>query len=987
MDAGAPSVPVPSDPRVAEVRSFLDGSLDVAVDPRTLFDVPLDDESAIQIESVRIRALLEAVDVPAPPDAGPPRRPARPVASATAPDASIQGDIAALDPSLWQARVALDRARLDFYALPHERREALLQAQADRREAAKPRETEEQRRAREAEAERQRALEAARAARSEAERLVSEELARLISVQGEVAKATARFRDTRASLAPRRDAVLGWQRRVRDAKAGSPADADATYDALRRALKASRDDLDHALDDLTSTPSEVPALGADPLIEIAADIPTDQVRERRAVIDREIKKARVDERSLREDRASGLLDEVDTLNRERLGLLPDLSPEKRAAITGFTSQGADQARSESRQLLLIVRYHRHIAGEWLRSIRGGGPAGISGWQAAAVLVPWFFLVYAFAWGRRRTPKLLALVEERVAHADRSERRVTPGAAHRVLSFLSRVHGSMEWLLFFGATMWLLPAVAKGLLEVQLVASIVGWTLAGAMVVDVINAVAAGSATTAPAEKDGGRLRLRSLRLVGRVVVVFVLVFVLSARLVGEGTVYSWVLSTRWPAGLAVFLILVRWWRARVFERVERIRKKSPVQAWMLANRVGWKSFLAAMIAAVHLFLFGAVKVVRNWLAGFNLARRADAYLFKRELDRLATGKSGSETVALRSEAFESLTPDSMGDTWIKCPIEERLARLHARVKARRGGILAIVGSRGLGKSSILRSLAEQEPATITISCLDGGSAESIRAGVFPHEKAAADASPSTTPPPLVLLDDVQGIIRPIIGGLATFDEVLALARAHGSSSLWVFAIDAVLWPFIQRARDARPLFDEVIVLEPWAEEQIGDLLTQRSAQAGVAPTFEDLLDKLPPSADEVDRQDALKAKHEGYVRMLWDHVGGNPGTALEVWRSSLVEDAEGSVRVRPLQVPDPAELERLPDSALFILRAVLQLAPASAADVALATRLTHNQIVDAFRFGEAHGYLVETARGVRITWRWFRPIVRHLERRHLLVNP
>ena len=112
-----------------------------------------------------------------------------------------------------------------------------------RQEAAQPGETEAERRAREAEIERQRSLEAARTARTEAERLVGEELARLIAVEVQVAAVVEQFRSDRTQLAARKDALLGWQRRVRDAKAAGADEADATYEAIRRSLRVSRDEL------------------------------------------------------------------------------------------------------------------------------------------------------------------------------------------------------------------------------------------------------------------------------------------------------------------------------------------------------------------------------------------------------------------------------------------------------------------------------------------------------------------------------------------------------------------------------------------------------------------------------------------------------------------------------------------------------------------------------------------------------------------------
>ncbi|MBS2022336.1 MAG: hypothetical protein JST92_07990, partial [Deltaproteobacteria bacterium] len=66
----APAAAAPSDPRAAEVHALLAGTLEVGVEPRSLFDVPLDDEAAIKVEAARVRALLRAAEEAA--------RPARP---------------------------------------------------------------------------------------------------------------------------------------------------------------------------------------------------------------------------------------------------------------------------------------------------------------------------------------------------------------------------------------------------------------------------------------------------------------------------------------------------------------------------------------------------------------------------------------------------------------------------------------------------------------------------------------------------------------------------------------------------------------------------------------------------------------------------------------------------------------------------------------------------------------------------------------------
>jgi hypothetical protein len=993
-DAGAPSATassgtlapsVSADPRVTQIRAFLDGTLDVDVSPQSLVDVPLSDEAAIQVEATRLRALLRSADGAA--QSTPAPAPGARAAATATPDATrLREELETIDASAWARRLEVDRARLELYALAADRRAELMSAHAARQEAARPREGDEERRARQAEEERQQALATAKAARTEAERLVSEELARLIALEARVAAVRGGLRDAREQAALRRDGVLGWQRRGRDAIASGPATADATYDALQQALGSSRNDLGAALGTLSDKSTQIPTLDADGIINVPPDIATQHVRERRASVERAIADASRDEQDLRDERASMLLDELSALNHERLALLPHLSSDKRDAITGFTSAGWAQARAETRQLSLVLRYHLHVARTWVTSLRTGDSSAISIWTAAALTVPLLILTVAFVWGRRRSQALLTFIEARIDATERTEGRLSPSVTRRVVRVLSRTHRSLESVAFFGVVMWLLPSGALALVEVQLVSAAVGWILAGALVVNLINALAAGSASalTNLGDDAAGLLRLRSLRLVGRTVVAFTLVLILSAQLVDRGTIYSWVFSTCWFAAIPIFLLLVRWWRGTVFERLERGRKKTPLQAWILMNRSGWKSFLAAMIGALQLFGTGVFKTVRSWLSGFDVARRAHAYLFKRELERIGEGQARAERAPLDGPALEHLHPERPFTRWIACPSDEVRDAIDGRIRQQRGGLVAVVGARGMGKSSLFRALAPQEREVIAIPCTSKTTLSDLRAATQALHARSARQSPSNAPPHVVLLDDAHALIKACIGGLALFDEVLALARAHGRGPTWVFALDAAVWPLLRRARDSQPLFDEVHTLAPWTERQIGALLADRCEGARISPTYEDLLEKLPPGSDELDRQDALEAKRTGYERMLWDHVGGNPALALEAWRASLARDASGVVHVCALQEPDLSALERLSSSSLFVLRTVLQLAPASIEAVAEATRLPPGLVLQDVRFGQAKGFFSEHDGLVRVAWPWLRAVTRLLSRRHLL---
>ena len=948
---------------IARLQALVAGTLDHAVDPQSLFDVDLHEEAAVQVEAVRLKALLQATA---------PTAPAAESGTGRKGQAAVQLDAGTFDRALWNERLALDRARLAFYSLPAERRSQLLKAHAAHKPTTAPTESSRERRERAAEAELQQKLAEAHNAHSEAERVVAEELARLIGLQSRVEREREDLRAATESLRARSENALVWQHRVHEAKSAGASASDAVYEALRVALETARAELAQTLDAMHGPRTRAPTLDG-----TLADVPAEasaaqQLRLRRASVAKLIDEARNEESNLRSAQASMLLDAITSLNAERLSLFPYLSPDKRAAITGLTLVGWQEARAEARHLVLILRYQRHAVSNWLHSLRSDGAAGLPLWHISAVLVPWLLLILLFSWAQRRSSGVLRLAHVRQAASDRSERRTTPSAALRALRFLYKVHRPLEWAVFFGATLWLLPSNARNVLEVQLLATTISWVIGVTLVVNVINAVAGGSGASFQEDSTRAALRLRSLRLVGHTVMMFALILTLSARLVGEGTIYHWVYSTCWLAALPVFLLLVRLWRNEVFERLDRTRKKTRLQLWVLSNRNGWKSFFAAMVAAVQLFASGAIKTARLWLSSFDLARRVHAYLFKRELDRMHEGRKQDILQPLRAEAYAALHPEGPSVRWLACPADAVLDALQQRVVEARGGVIAVVGARGMGKTTLIAELQRR-------------TGQAGRVITRPENIAAVSGASGSQK--LVILDDAHALLKPVIGGLKPFDELIAIARAQCADRVWVLTLDACIWPFLQRARDARPLFDETHVLSPWEEQQIGALLHERCSAAEVAPSYEDLLDKLPAGADELDRLEALQAKQAGYERMLWDYVRGNPALALEAFRSSLDEGPRGSVHVRPLRIPDAANLDMLPDSSLFILRAVLQLGPAGVEDVAQATRLSSEQVQNAFRFGQTQGYFAERDGRVRVTWAWLRAVVWLLERRHLLVAP
>ncbi len=968
--------------RTAEgVAALTHGTLALEVTPQALFDCALDDERAVALETRRLSLLQSAVRETTKKGGTTPAR---------QPDAGLTRGEA----DLWAAQLALDNARLAFLVLPADKREALLAAHRQRQIAAAPPPTPEELRAREAEAERQRAQKAALEARTEAERVVSTEYARLLDLERAQIALQKTLEAEREALTATQEVGLVWQRRAKEAREqGNPEKGDETYDELRKALRAARDDLDAALE-ATRKPSGVPDPGPDALAQMPASVDMAAPKEARARV--VLAEARLTDEvaRLREDRAAQLLAQTNTLNAERLSLLPYLSPAKRDALTGFGEAGLNQGTAEAQQLTLILRYHQHAIVDWLSTLRKPGQSVVqSAGRYLLLAFEWLFAILAFVWIRRRVPKILRRGVERSVATDREERRTSPGWATRGYQFAYDVHLSVEWLALVLGLSALLPASSLNLLEVQLITLVVQWTLGGALTVDVVNALA-GEAAGSRQEADTIRsLRLRSLRLVGRIVVAVGLVLSLTERLVGKGTIYQWALSTCWLASVPVVVLLVRWWRGTIFQRLERARKKATFERWVLAHQRGWRSFFAALAGGAYLFVRGGYRVSYGWVGRFSATRTVLAYLFRRQLDKLSAERTDLATAPLPALAFDALGPERASPARIPvAELEDKVEQLIDRLRNRKGGVVAIVGARGMGKSTLLRRMHDMFPDSILAGTegrphLDLRTELAVRIGVTAGTLGEVSTHLlDSAVGRAVLIDDAQRLIQPTMGGLLGFDQLLAAAVQQSAKTTWIVAIDEILWLFLQRARGSRPMFDEVIRLSTWREEEIISLLQARTKVAGLTPTFEGLLEKLPKNADEVDRQEALAQRAANYYRLLWDYAVGNPGIALHMWRRSLGVDDAGLVHVRFFQAPETGDLERLPDAAIFVLRAILQLSMADPKDIAKATMLSHPEVEDALRYAQARGYISEENGYYSVTWAWLRPVVTHLQRRHLVAT-
>lgn len=1034
VPSSAPAAPpkVPDDvldliEKAGQIRALIQGELDLLVTPESLFDIDIRDERAVQVEVKRLERVLgvrqDAADAGAdaapgdsakkqktPKQTTPKPRVSPPKKAAKDPDETASADAGApppdatppahADPQLLDARLELDRARLDYLSLPQEKRKAILKNHADRVEEAKSKVSEtaqkitatEETRAK-AEAEQRQALEQAAQAKSEVQRLLNEERARLLGIRVKQADYEKALLERENQVASFGETKLEWQRKTeehieqrRKLEATSAA-TDKLYFELRAALRKARGELHASLDGLSESGDDVPSAGPDKVQSGGVDLDREEYDALRETVLTQEAALRKKARDVLWKQAKAQLDLVEALNKDRLAFFALMSPEQKDQLTSFSASGWDQARAELAQVSLVIRFHIRALLEWIKAPSAGTARSVF---ASIIALKLVLLLGVFVWWRRRADQLLELLAER---AEEERVRATPTLFGRwgpgAIAVLRRVRTPLESLLVFWLALSFIGPPLVDLLEVRVLWIFASWILGGSVAVLLVDALAGRSASIYATKRDVAALRLRTLRVLGRVVVFFGLVLTLSSELVGKGTLYDWVLSTCWFIGIPLVLVFVGWWRDVIFERLAPREKRNALAGWVVKNQTGYKSFLAAAIGGAYLLFLGVVRIGRDYLTTVTLVRKVLAYLFRRELTKKA--ETRPKLSRIPEESYFALAPEQEAQALVHTAADEELETINDRIGQIGGGVFAIVGERGSGKTTLLKRVLKNHPDSIYQRSPAGG-ADALLKQLKEQLSLPAGADNSKVIAALdaihednaLLIDDAQRLVKPTIGGLRELDEILALARDSSTLCTWVFAFDSTVFELVERARGTRPIFDDVIVMQPWREEAIAELLEDRTKTCGLEPSFEGLLES-DLDGDEIEHAERLASTKRGYYRLLWDYSAGNPAVALHFWRKSLGVDERGELQVGLFKAPPTTDLEQLPDAASFVLRAIVRLDPATVDGIAETTRLPLHQVLDAVRYADFRGYLARDDDGrLRVTWTWFRAVTRVLARRHLL---
>jgi hypothetical protein len=960
---------------IAELRALVDGHLPSHVPLSALFEIDLQDETAVSRRVATLRERLAAQDSGAPDE---------------------------LTDEAARLRIERDRVRLQFLSLPMEGRHALGEQDRLRQEALALA-TEKQASAAAlaaSEQARDSALAAAGVATDDAQRATATEEARLLAHLSELAALRQSWaRSNEVQLARARE-LLQRYAAVDGRVALAPSQADALYARIRNDLRSLRADADLALDALAAPSSVTPMV---PAATAQAQAP-ERITMLRRQISREESELRARETEERYTAAEEIMTALRILQARRIALLPALSAPYRASVSGFTREGLNRVLSEIEHVRLIARWYPvqrlHQAHDFAAMLNNVFTAGRFGVELLALVLVLGTLLFMRRGIRDWSSRLRAWLATRVQphslmlRVDRLMQMFVAIAHELILVFT-------VYVLFD-----LLLQEQRGAPELAALRRLAYAYACYRLVLAFIHRVlltAISRYRTVNLALD--RKVLRSLRLVARLVLFINVYLILAQAMLGRGALYGIAQDVAFVGAFLVGWRLIGNWRSEVTQAYLKFSPAGRLAGLVRASQGRTYGLLIASAA----FLFVAARGIWVWLCdvalGFEQTRKALAYLFRRQLERQSKNQAAPAAAETLPQALQAaFTEDPTAEDSLRIDhypaLDEVLAMASALREGGHGALVALAGERGAGKTSWLMALHRRAgtelPGTLHAfdTRLSGADAVCLQLCTI------LGCEPTTSPqrlidvvlqqaPRMVLLDLGQNLMLRTVGGLSGYALFIHVAQATVSRVLWVVAF--AYWPFeyLLRTHPDRDVYDRIIRCEPWSEQQISALIDARLEAAGFSADYDHLLLNTPSlvmarSHTPAPGQEAERIA-DRYHRLIWDYADGNPRIALHFFRLSLSVAGEGRVSVRLFPIPAGNALEGFELRTRFVLSCVVQHENLTDEEAAESLRFPLAECTRALQLLQQQGFLSREADlRYRVTSHWNRAVLRFLQRKRLL---
>ncbi len=606
------------------------------------------------------------------------------------------------------------------------------------------------------------------------------------------------------------------------------------------------------------------------------------------------------------------------------------------------------------------------------------------WAALKVL----FIYFVLMWWLANSKRMIGNFKTRFL-----ESTTKPSLWVRAVWYISRANIAIAWLLAITFSLRVLATIPS-LSQLIVLEIFTWWILGGSIAISfILEFVYRNSRRRSP---EITALRLSTVRWFVWSFIVVGVTLQISERMLGQTTIYHWILSLVWLWFTLVAITILRKWKPTTFMILAEMKEKPIWVTWAEARQntpiISW---LATALGILWVLISTLQHSALALLSKFTFFSQALAYLFKIEVAKQhSTEQKQGNLKRIRGDAvFNYILPGSEDSELIEYAYNE-LHQVGKYVLSDSPAVVVVSGERGIGSTTFINQLLHKvkNAQPIYLNCPHAGYAELIAdfaaqlglSGEVSEIQILSHLRKSDTSY-LIAVDNAQRLVKPMVGGLNDLLKFANLLRRSKKNHRCVLSIEKSSWRFVDRARGERLLFDWVAFLPKWSEIQTAQLLESRvSSDPEYHLSFEGL--SVPKQWDHEEDNEEQRAK-KGFYRILWHYADGNPTVALRFFRFSLRRDkTTDQVVVRLFQAPVADELEKMPKPMLAVLRSIVQLEVASQEELSQCTQLSIAEVLGTLRYFQSRGYIEWNDDKARVSDHWFRQITNVLHRQHLLVK-
>ncbi|TEW55622.1 ATP-binding protein [Psychromonas sp. RZ22] len=674
-----------------------------------------------------------------------------------------------------------------------------------------------------------------------------------------------------------------------------------------------------------------------------------------------------------------------SLSKNKEKLLELSSRNVRDLVVGFGPEGVLQFKSELALTRLNIQYfiyHQVRAFKLFIS-----DFFISPIPVFSVLFKILLVLLVLKWWLSNSKRLI----------DKLREQINSGAKRRSMTahffwYVSRAQRAIACLIAITLSLRIL-ATLPSLQHLIFLEIFTWWILGGAIAVSfIVEFTYRHSRKLSP---ELVTLRLSTIRFYVWGFITTGLISQISAMTLGKGTIYEWIASLLFLFYVLLTIYSLHKWKNFIFSMLKDSMVLPLTVRWAIHNKDRLLlSTICTAITGAWLLFHTIQHSILMVLSQYQIVSHMLAYLFRIEVAKqtdINDQKSNLKQVC-GERTFNYVQPGSENSILIPEYAAQEMGELAHFVHSDKPAMCVLSGERGIGTTTMLRRLLHdvKNATPIFVDCPSEGY-ESLLEGIATQlgldnadEQTILSFLQESDECYLMAIDNVQRLVKPQVGGLASLMRLTNLMRLTRKSHRIILAIEKSSWRFVDRARGERLLFDLVTFMPRWKEKEVNQLLQSRVSEQGeFSISFEGLA--LPRQWDKDDLSEEEHARN-GFYRILWDYSDGNPTVSLSFFRRSLFEDKEGIVKVRLFVIPSSDGLEKMPKPMLAILRSIVQLETASPEELRDCTQLSIVEVISTLRYFQSRGY-IEWAEGqTRISDLWFRNITDILHRQHLLVK-